>query len=260
MASLPHIDGYIDFLRLYSVAGFGQLPVADWSLGFLMGGVYAVSLAAVLALRAARGRGELGRAPRAIVPLAAVSTLGAVSLSYFLGRSHPERPHARRAAVRRHGDALDRARLARVGARPRPRSPRCGVALAGRVRGISSIAQQLPELAAKAPDSALVAAVARRDRRAAPGLRHLVRAADRPAASSARRTRTVEALVRAHVPRSRAAARGRRAGRGDRDARSASTAPASCPSARPSRTGSSPQRRRTLLRQAAGRSAAAPTS
>ena len=30
----PDVGGYLDFLRLYSVQGFGQLPVPDWSLAY----------------------------------------------------------------------------------------------------------------------------------------------------------------------------------------------------------------------------------
>ena len=60
----PAIGGYLDFLRLYSVAGFGQLPVPGWSLGYLMGALCAASLTATC-LIAARGRGShLGRPRR----------------------------------------------------------------------------------------------------------------------------------------------------------------------------------------------------
>ena len=84
----PDAGGYVDFLRLYSVEGFGQLPVPGWSLGYVMGALYVASLVAVWTLAVRVRGGELGRAS-VVVPLAAVSTLGAVSLSYFLGRSHP---------------------------------------------------------------------------------------------------------------------------------------------------------------------------
>ena len=62
--SAPDVGGYVDFLRLYSVDGFGQLPVPGWSLGYVMGGLYAASLAAVCTLvlraRAERARARLG--------------------------------------------------------------------------------------------------------------------------------------------------------------------------------------------------------
>ena len=69
--------------------GFGQLPVPGWSLGYLMGALYVALAGRGLPSSPQRGRGgELAR-PSTIVPLAAVSTFGAVSLTYFLGRSHP---------------------------------------------------------------------------------------------------------------------------------------------------------------------------
>ena len=58
------IGGYLDFLRLYSVDGFGQLPVPDWSLGYLMGGLYAASLVAVCPLAAVRRAAASSHAPR----------------------------------------------------------------------------------------------------------------------------------------------------------------------------------------------------
>ena len=70
------------------MAGFGQLPVPGWSLGYLMGALDVASLAAV-AVIARRGRRSELACPSTIVPLAAVSTFAAVALTYFLGRSHP---------------------------------------------------------------------------------------------------------------------------------------------------------------------------
>ena len=190
----PDIGGYLDFLRLYSVQGFGQLPVPDWSLAYLMGGLYVASLVAVCVL-AARGRGELAR-PSTIVPLAAVSTLGAVSLTYFLGRSHPNNlthvapPFVAMvtlwSALAWRSWVRDRAPIAAV-----------GVALAGACAALL-IAQQLPELVDKAPDSALAAAV-RSATGDGTGLAQSVRAlTDLPLID--RRTPNVEALVRANVP------------------------------------------------------------
>ncbi len=190
----PDIGGYLDFLRLYSVQGFGQLPVPDWSLAYLMGGLYVASLVAVCVL-AARGRGELARAST-IVPLAAVSTLGAVSLTYFLGRSHPNNlthvapPFVAMltlwSALAWRSWVRDRAPIAAV-----------GVAFAS-VCAALLIAQQLPELVDKAPDSAL-AAVVHSATGDGTGLAQSVRAlTGLPLVD--RRTRNVEALVRANVP------------------------------------------------------------
>ncbi len=84
----PHLGGYIDFIRLYSSGGFGTVPVADWSLGYPMCAGYAVSFIAigVIILRA---RGSQLAEPSTLVPLVATTTFGALSFTYFLGRSDP---------------------------------------------------------------------------------------------------------------------------------------------------------------------------
>ncbi|MDX6561548.1 MAG: hypothetical protein QOD65_1362 [Gaiellales bacterium] len=191
----PHIGGYLDFLRLYSVQGFGQLPVPGWSLAYPMGGLYVASLTAVGVLLASGRGGRFALAPT-IVPLAAVSTLGAVSLTYFLGRSHPNNlTHVAPPFVAMV--TLWTAIAWRSWARDRSPVAAVGVVLAGAC-GALLIAQQLPELVAKAPDSALVALVhsAAGD---GTGLAQSVRKLTAlPVVDQ--RTRTVEALVRAHVP------------------------------------------------------------
>ena len=191
---LPEIGGYLDFLRLYSVAGFGQLPVPGWSLGYLMGALCVASLAATC-LIAARGRGsEVGR-PSTIVPLAAVSAFAAVALTYFLGRSHPNNlTHVAPPFVAMV--TLWTALAWRAWARERNPIAAAGVALAG-VCAALLVAQQLPQLVEKAPDSALVAAV--HSVTGGRGLAQRVRAlTDLPVISP--RTRSVEALVRRSVP------------------------------------------------------------
>ena len=191
----PDVAGYVDFLRLYSVDGFGQLPVPAWSLGYLMGGLYVVSLVATCTL-VTRARGsELGRAST-IVPLAAVTTLGAVSLSYFLGRSHPNNlTHVAPPFVAML--TLWSALAWRAWARDRNPIAASGLALAAACAALL-IAQQVPQLAAKAPDSALSAVV--HGATGGPGLIHEVRELTDLSVISPR-TRTVESLVRAYVPR-----------------------------------------------------------
>ncbi|MDP9258839.1 MAG: hypothetical protein M3Q31_20140 [Actinomycetota bacterium] len=191
---LPQIGGYLDFLRLYSVAGFGQLPVPGWSLGYLMGALCVASLTATF-LMAVRGRGsKLGR-PSTIVPLAALGAFAAVALTYFLGRSHPNNlTHVAPPFVAMV--TLWTALAWRAWARERNPVAVAGVALAG-VCAALLIAQQLPQLVDKAPDSALVAGV--HTATGGRGLAQRVRAlTDLPVINP--RTRTVEALVRRSVP------------------------------------------------------------
>ena len=240
----PDVGGYIDFLRLYSVDGFGQLPVPDWSLGYLMGGLYAASLVAVCTL-AVRARGsELGRAST-IVPLAAVTTLGAVSLSYFLGRSHPNNlTHVAPPFVAMV--TLWSALAWRAWVRDRKPIAAYGLALVGACAALL-VAQQLPQLAAKAPDSALVAVA--HSAIGGPGLVHDLRELTALPVISPH-TRTVESLVRANVPRGapllvtvEAAVATETLIRLDRSD--------VLPIGTPEQDGLSPKRRQTLLRQAA---------
>ena len=85
---LANLGGYLDFIRLYSSQGFFTLPVDDWSLGYLIAALYVASFIGVAAaiLLAPRSRFSL---PSTIVPIVATTTLGVLSFTYFLGRSHP---------------------------------------------------------------------------------------------------------------------------------------------------------------------------
>lgn len=152
----PNPSGYLDFLRLYTTTGFGQLPIPDWSLGYLMGGLYVASSTAVCAM-VTRGRGSGHGRASTIVPLAAVTTFGAVSLTYFLGRSHPNNlTHVAPPFVVMA--TLWTALAWRAWRRDRNPIAAAGLALACACAALL-IAQQLPQLVEKAPDSALVAAV-----------------------------------------------------------------------------------------------------
>ncbi|HEY3613193.1 MAG TPA: hypothetical protein VGK92_05780 [Gaiellales bacterium] len=192
----PRPSGYLDFLRLYSVKGFGTLPVPGWSLGFLMGALCLLSLSAVgVVLRCARGS-ALAR-PSAVVPLVAVSTLAATSLTYFLGRSHPNNlTHVAPAFVVmvvlwsalawREWQAA--------------RQPLARVALVLCALGAAFLTvQESGQIATKTPDSALAALA-----RSATGgrtLPHELRALTREPVAGMQ-ARAVELLVRRSVPRS----------------------------------------------------------
>lgn len=84
----PHPAGYFDFIRLYSSGGFGTLPVQDWSLGYLICAGYVVSFVGIGAI-ILHGRRFGTARTSTIVPLVATTTFGALSFTYFLGRSHP---------------------------------------------------------------------------------------------------------------------------------------------------------------------------
>jgi hypothetical protein len=84
----PRPRGYLDYLRLYSSAGFGTLPIPDWSFGYLMGGAYVLSLVAVTAI-CLYGRGSDLARPSRLVPIVATTAFGMLALTYFVGRSDP---------------------------------------------------------------------------------------------------------------------------------------------------------------------------
>ena len=125
-----------------------------------------------------------------------MTTFGAVSLTYFLGRSHPNNLNniappfvvmiTLWSALAWRGWVHKRAPVAAV-----------AVALAGACAALL-VAQQVPQLVDKAPDSALAAVVG--SATGGTGLAQRVRAlTDLPVISP--QTPAVVALVRAHVPR-----------------------------------------------------------
>jgi hypothetical protein len=190
----PHPGGYLDFLRLYSDKGFGTLPIPGWSLGYLICALYVVSLSGIAVIIRC-GRGSALARPSVIVPLVAVSALGATSFTYFLGRSHPNNlTHVAPPFVAMI--ALWSALAWREWSAQR--RPLAGVALAlCALGGALLTVEQLPQLVSKAPDSALGALA-----RSATGgrtLPHELRALTREPVIGPG-ARTVELLVRRSVP------------------------------------------------------------
>jgi len=84
----PDPREYLDFIRLYSSQGFGTLPVADWSLGYLIAGTYVASFVGIGVAIIRYPNSRVSAAPT-IVPLVGTTTLGFLAFTYFLGRSHP---------------------------------------------------------------------------------------------------------------------------------------------------------------------------
>ena len=81
-----HWGPYLDYLHLYSVDGFGQLPIVFFSPGPVMGAV--IFLTVVGTVHLARTRSPAATAPQ----LAALAGFGGMALgtfTYYLGRSHP---------------------------------------------------------------------------------------------------------------------------------------------------------------------------
>jgi hypothetical protein len=79
---------YLDFIRLYTTGNFGAEAVSRWSPGLAIGSAYAASAAALLGLVVARPAAIQARLP-AFRAAAALTALGALVYTYFLGRSDP---------------------------------------------------------------------------------------------------------------------------------------------------------------------------
>jgi len=84
----PDWGGYLEFLHLYTIEDFGDLPIEPWSPGLAIGAMYAISAIAIVLL--VLSRPELVR-ERAVAFRAAagLTALGVLVYTYFLGRSHP---------------------------------------------------------------------------------------------------------------------------------------------------------------------------
>ncbi len=85
---LPQFGPYITFLRLYTVTGFGLLPIQPWSQGLAVGALYGASTALVVGLLALSPETIRARLP-AFCAIAAVTAMGALEFTYFLGRAAP---------------------------------------------------------------------------------------------------------------------------------------------------------------------------
>jgi len=78
---------YLEYLKLYSVNGFGQIPVTFFSPGPIMGAVIFMSVVGTIHL--ARTRSPAAT-PEQLAALAGFSGAAAAFYTYYLGRSHPD--------------------------------------------------------------------------------------------------------------------------------------------------------------------------
>ena len=84
----PNWGAYLYYVRLYTTAGFGNLPIDPWSPGLALGAAYMVSAIVIVLLALSRPVFVRER----IVSFRAASgltVLGAIVYTYFLGRAHP---------------------------------------------------------------------------------------------------------------------------------------------------------------------------
>ena len=90
--SWPAWGTYLELVRLYSVKGFGALPVTPWSPGLLLGGVLFAS-ALLVSLLAIHKPALVQERRQLFVALAGSTGCGILTFTYFLGRSHPNNLH-----------------------------------------------------------------------------------------------------------------------------------------------------------------------
>lgn len=85
----PKWGDYIEFVRVYSVNGFGTIPIGTWQVGLVIAFLYVCSVIVLARLLITRPP-EATRSPITVVLLAAVTAFGIASFTYWLGRSHPQ--------------------------------------------------------------------------------------------------------------------------------------------------------------------------
>jgi hypothetical protein len=84
----PNWGGYLEYIHLYTVSDFGDLPIEPWSPGLAIGGIYTVSAIVIVLLVLTRPALVRERAV-AFRAATGLTVLGALVYTYFLGRSHP---------------------------------------------------------------------------------------------------------------------------------------------------------------------------
>jgi len=84
----PDWAWYLQLVSIWTVHQYGDLPVARWSAGFLLAGLYMVSAGSV-ALLVLRRRALAEQMLPGLVAIAGYTAFGIAMFSYFVGRSHP---------------------------------------------------------------------------------------------------------------------------------------------------------------------------
>ncbi|MGI8426578.1 MAG: hypothetical protein ACR2FO_05335 [Actinomycetota bacterium] len=85
----PRWGIYLSLLRLYSVQGFGSLPIDPWSPWALVASIYFLSILALISLATRAGSGEKSRRQLELSVVSGLTAMGIANFSYFVGRSHP---------------------------------------------------------------------------------------------------------------------------------------------------------------------------
>ena len=172
VGSWPNWGYYIDYIRLYTIEGFGTLPIGTWSPGLALGAVYLTSFIA-LGLVAIVGP-DLRSDQRVALRLAAgLTAFGALSFTYFLGRAAPQNL----LHIAPPGVALVFVWLGVVLRANLRRTPQTGIlaiaiAAVAAFGGALIVASQWSYIGSKLPDTAL-AGVFGRDNQYSSGLREM---------------------------------------------------------------------------------------
>jgi hypothetical protein len=84
----PHWKPYLDYIRLYTTQGFGNLPISPWSPGLALGALYTASAIVIVLVAVTRPAFVRDRLV-AFRAASGLTVLGALVYTYFLGRAHP---------------------------------------------------------------------------------------------------------------------------------------------------------------------------
>jgi hypothetical protein len=85
---LPDWGPYIALIRLYTLSGFGLLPIAAWSQGLAVGAIYSTAAVLVVGLLTLSPTTVRSHLP-AFSAIACVAVMGTLEFTYFLGRAAP---------------------------------------------------------------------------------------------------------------------------------------------------------------------------
>jgi hypothetical protein len=80
--------GYIEYIRLFALGKYGDLPIEPWSPGFPLAGMYLMSAVVIVLLVLTRPALVRERAV-AFRAAAGLTVFGTLAYTYYLGRSHP---------------------------------------------------------------------------------------------------------------------------------------------------------------------------
>ena len=91
VSAWPDWGTYLGLIGRYSVKGFGTLLIPSWSVGYAIAGIYVISTLGLAVTIATATRETVSQV--SLLAIAGATAFGALSFTYFLGRSEPTNLH-----------------------------------------------------------------------------------------------------------------------------------------------------------------------